>query len=64
MSLAERIRAPEGGPAGELGRAARDRLADAGADVLYRESPMTHTIDPGFLGDLRGWLSAAAGTRA
>jgi phospholipase/carboxylesterase len=33
----------------EFGRAARDRLEAAGADVLYRESPLPHAIDPGFL---------------
>jgi len=42
----------------EFGREARDRLIQAGADVTYRESPMPHTIDPAFLGDLRGWVSA------
>ena len=30
----------------DFGRDARDRLKRAGADVLYRESPMPHTIDP------------------
>jgi phospholipase/carboxylesterase len=41
----------------EFGRDARDRLLDAGADVTYRESPMAHTIDPGFLRDLQQvWL--------
>jgi phospholipase/carboxylesterase len=49
----------------EFGREARDRLQQAGADVTYRESPMAHTIDPGFLGDLRGWVSdRRAGTAA
>jgi phospholipase/carboxylesterase len=48
----------------EFGRAARDRLIDAGADVTYRESPMPHAIDPGFLRELPDWVSAAAGTRA
>jgi phospholipase/carboxylesterase len=42
----------------EFGREARDRLQQAGADVTYRESPMAHTIDPSFLADLRGWVSA------
>ena len=42
----------------EFGREARDRLIEAGADVTYRESPMPHTIDPAFLADLRGWVSA------
>jgi phospholipase/carboxylesterase len=30
----------------EFGRQARDRLLAAGADVLYRESPVPHTLDP------------------
>jgi phospholipase/carboxylesterase len=33
----------------DFGRAARDRLVAAGADVVYRESPLPHAIDPGFL---------------
>ena len=40
----------------EFGRDARDRLMEAGADVLYRESPMPHTIDPSFLRELPAWL--------
>jgi phospholipase/carboxylesterase len=40
----------------EWGRAARDRLEGAGASVVYRESPMGHTIDPGFLQELVPWL--------
>ncbi len=48
----------------ELGREARERLTRAGADVTYRESPMAHTIDPGFLDELRGWVSARAATAA
>ena len=47
----------------ELGRDARDRLREAGAEVTYRESPMPHAIDPGFLRELPDWVSAA-GTRA
>ena len=43
----------------EFGRDARDRLTAAGADVLYRESPMPHTIDPGFLRELPRWLRGA-----
>ena len=42
----------------EWGRRARDAMTAAQADVLYRESPMPHTIDPGFLADLRPWLAA------
>ena len=40
----------------EWGRDAKRRLEEAGASVLYRESPMPHTIDPGFLRDLIPWL--------
>jgi phospholipase/carboxylesterase len=40
----------------EWGRDAKRRLEDAGASILYRESPMAHTIDPGFLRDLIPWL--------
>lgn len=41
----------------QWGRDARARLEGAGADVTYRESPMDHTIDPGFIDELRGWLT-------
>jgi phosphoglycerate dehydrogenase-like enzyme len=34
------------------------RLAAAGLDVLYRESPMSHTIDTDFIAELRDWLLA------
>jgi phospholipase/carboxylesterase len=40
----------------EFGRRARGLLEAAGADVLYRESVMAHSIDPGYLSELRGWL--------
>ena len=40
----------------EWGRAARELLANAGADVLYRESPMGHSIDPAFLEEIAAWL--------
>jgi phospholipase/carboxylesterase len=40
----------------EWGRVARDVLTDAGADVLYRESPMGHSVDPAFLAELSRWL--------
>ena len=40
----------------EWGRVARDVLTEAGADVLYRESPMGHSVDPAFLAELRTWL--------
>lgn len=41
----------------EWSRQARDRLEAAGTAVTYRESPMGHAIDPGFLRDLAGWLT-------
>jgi phospholipase/carboxylesterase len=37
----------------QWGRAARDTLQEAGADVLYRESPIEHWIDPDVLPLLR-----------
>ena len=43
----------------EWGRRARQQLEDAGADVLYREYPLPHAVDPGFLVELAPWLSAA-----
>jgi phospholipase/carboxylesterase len=43
----------------EFGRAARDVLTAAGADVLYRESPIPHTIDPHTVEDARRRLDEA-----
>ena len=48
----------------EFGRDARDRLLEAGAAVTYRESPIPHTIDPAFLGELPGWVSETAASAA
>jgi phospholipase/carboxylesterase len=42
-----------------FGRAARDLLEGAGADVLYREYPRPHTVDPSFLRELVPWVEAA-----
>jgi phospholipase/carboxylesterase len=42
----------------EFGRAARDRLTEAGADVIFREAPVPHAIDPGFIRDLPDWVGA------
>jgi len=44
----------------EFGRRARQLLEEAGASVLYREYPLPHAIDPGFLIELRDWLASAA----
>ena len=40
----------------EFGRDARRRLEEAGARVLYRESPMFHAIDPAFVQVLQSWV--------
>src|SRR5436190_14539393 len=40
----------------EWGRQAQMRMPDAGADVIYQESPMGHSIDPAFVTRLAGWL--------
>ena len=40
----------------EWGRDARDRLTAAGADVLYRESPVPHTLDPRELPTFTEWV--------
>jgi phospholipase/carboxylesterase len=39
-----------------FGRKARDTLVAAGAEVLYREYPLHHTLDPQFLAEVRDWL--------
>jgi phospholipase/carboxylesterase len=43
----------------EWGRQAKELLEGAGADVLYRESPIPHTIDPVFIQTLQPWIGAA-----
>ena len=40
-----------------FGREARARLEAAGARVVYRESPMFHAIDPGFVDVLQSWVA-------
>ena len=44
-----------------FGRRARQLLEDAGADVLYREYPLPHTIEPGFIRDVAAWLRERVG---
>ena len=39
-----------------FGRQARALLEEAGADVLYRESPLPHAIDPQVLAEVARWL--------
>src|SRR4051794_31006530 len=43
----------------EFAHRARARLEEAGAAVLYRESPIQHQIDPQVIGELQPWLRAA-----
>jgi phospholipase/carboxylesterase len=43
----------------EWGRRARATLEAAGFDVVYRESPMPHTIDPRFAAELGPWIASA-----
>ena len=40
----------------DWGRQAAERLREAGADVLYRESPVPHTLDPRELPTFVEWL--------
>jgi phospholipase/carboxylesterase len=42
----------------EFGRDARERLERAGAAVTWRESPMPHAVDPGFIPELCEWVAA------
>jgi phospholipase/carboxylesterase len=42
----------------EWGRRARALLESAGAEVLYRETPMFHQIDPEFVREVSEWLRA------
>jgi phospholipase/carboxylesterase len=41
----------------EWSRRAKETLEAAGADVLYREYPLPHTIDPAYLSELASWLA-------
>ncbi|MGH3020877.1 MAG: hypothetical protein ACRDNR_12085, partial [Gaiellaceae bacterium] len=43
----------------EWGRRAKEQLEQAGADVLDREYPLPHTVDAGFLAELRPWVAQA-----
>jgi phospholipase/carboxylesterase len=45
-----------------FGREAHERLAQAGADVLWRESPVAHTLEPDFLPELREFVGRAVGS--
>jgi phospholipase/carboxylesterase len=43
----------------EWSRRARAQLEAAGADVLYREYPLPHAVEPGFLDELAPWIAAS-----
>ena len=43
----------------EWGRRAKALLEEAGAELIYREYPLPHTIEPRFLVELRPWLADA-----
>jgi phospholipase/carboxylesterase len=47
----------------EWSRQARRLLAEAGAEVLYREYPLPHAIDPRYLSELAAWLAGLAPAR-
>ena len=44
----------------EFGRAAAERVREAGASLLWRETPVPHTIDPRVLPELQAFVAAAA----
>lgn len=48
----------------EWSRRARAALEEAGADVLYREYPLAHAVDPRFLAEVRPWLRERLATAA
>lgn len=41
----------------DFGRRARARLEETGLPVLYRESPIGHSIDPAFVAELERWIA-------
>jgi phospholipase/carboxylesterase len=43
----------------EWGRQAASTLEQAGFDVVYRESPLPHAVDPVFLDELAPWIARA-----
>ena len=42
----------------EFSRRARELLEGAGGEVLYREYPLPHAVDPSFLAELAPWLES------
>ena len=48
----------------EWGRRAKQLLEEAGGEVLYREYPLAHAVDPSFLTELAPWLRSALAERS
>jgi phospholipase/carboxylesterase len=48
----------------QFARRSRDVLLEAGAEVLYRESPLDHAIDPRVVAELQPWLRDAVSAAA
>jgi phospholipase/carboxylesterase len=48
----------------EWGRQAKEQLEATGAEALYRESPMPHSVDPGFIPELQAWVSGVLSSSA
>jgi phospholipase/carboxylesterase len=48
----------------EWGRRARAALEAAGAEVLYREYPLPHAVDPAFLAELAPWIATSLAARS
>jgi phospholipase/carboxylesterase len=44
----------------DFARSAKELLEGAGADLLYREYPRAHELDPRFVAELRPWLAPVA----
>jgi phospholipase/carboxylesterase len=42
----------------EWGRRARQTVEAAGAEVTYREYPLPHAVDPGFLSEVGAWIAS------
>ena len=45
----------------EFGRRVRETLEPAGGELLYREYPLDHTLDPAFLVEVHEWLGSRLG---
>jgi phospholipase/carboxylesterase len=48
----------------EFGRQSKALLEETGAEVLYRESLMPHSVDPSFVAELQPWVSDALSSSA